>query len=181
MAPPLSSIHANDFSPVADFLNHGDYHPRLLDAGTGRARLDGASVLTSEEKHLETLQCGIVFAIAHQVDLPRLQALAFSKMKFLNPYSPLEFLVFAHLSFGKGYAEADDFVVHHLVEHFWNLLDTEKEKFVDLVQGNDELASRVFLEKGFSLAPEKDQRDGDDVGNQVIKDMESGKSAEKPK
>lgn len=181
MAPPLSSIHANDFSPVADFLNHGDYCPRLLDAGTGHARLDGASFFSSEEKHLETLQCGIVFSIAHKMDLPRLQALAFSKMKFLESYSPFEFLVFAHLSFGKGCAEADDFVVHYLAEHFWNLLNVEKKKFVDLVQGNNELASRVFLEKGFSLASEQDRRDGDVNEKQVIKDMESEQSAEQPK
>ncbi|KAL9609870.1 MAG: hypothetical protein Q9167_005388 [Letrouitia subvulpina] len=161
MAPPLSSIHADDFFTVADFLNHGDYHPRLLDVGTSRTRLDGSSAFSPEEKHLETLNCGIVFTIAHQVDLPRLQALAFSKIKFLKPYSPFEFLVFADLAFGKGCAEADDFIVHYLAEHFWDLVDAEKEKFVNLVHGNNDLESRVFLEKRSSLAPEKDQGDGD--------------------
>ncbi|KAL8739810.1 MAG: hypothetical protein Q9190_007425, partial [Brigantiaea leucoxantha] len=86
MAPALSSVHSDDFLPVADYLNHGEYHPRLLldnaDVDTNHPHphphphLEGITSTSTSESNAEILKCAIVFVLAQQMELPQLQQLA---------------------------------------------------------------------------------------------------------
>lgn len=115
MSPFLSSINAGDFRAVAQFLEHGEYYPRLCGAGTEYAYLDG--LRNHEDGMEEIVKCGIVYVLAQKLGMPQLQALAFSKFKALQPHPAYQFLVVTGLLFGSGSAcegQMYDFAVDYL-------------------------------------------------------------------
>lgn len=105
MSPRLSAISADDFRPVAEFIESSEYHPYMIDAGTDRACLAG--VLSMRDKKAEVLKCGIIYMLAYQFNMPRLQALVISKLKTLQPFPAEELIAMTELAFGSGLGEED--------------------------------------------------------------------------
>ncbi len=116
MAPWLLAISAGDFRPVAEFVESGEYHPYLIDAGTDRAHLAGVSKM--EGKKMEVLKCGVIYTLARQFKMPRLQTLVISKLKSLQPFPAEELIAMSELAFGSDLGEEDGLdrlVVNYIV------------------------------------------------------------------
>lgn len=114
MSPLLSRIDPDDFQSVADYLALSEYSPFIVDAGTDHAYLD--ELAGDAESREEIIRCGILFKIAQQLELPRLQALTLSKFKALQPYPAYEFLVVCGTAFESGLAgdaRLDDFLIQY--------------------------------------------------------------------
>ncbi|KAK5015330.1 hypothetical protein BJ546DRAFT_1070412 [Cryomyces antarcticus] len=145
--PTLSAIEPELFEPVADWLNHGEYHPFLVDDGTPFAQLQGLA--SRVHKADEVLRCGLTFAIAGQVELAELQDLAVRKLRALHPYAPLQILQAAHVVFKApcGPHRADvamrSLLEDHLVDAFYDLMKDEPANLHMVMTEHAALAERV--------------------------------------
>ncbi|KAK5147957.1 hypothetical protein LTR04_000731, partial [Oleoguttula sp. CCFEE 6159] len=145
--PTLSAIEPELFEPVADWLNHGEYHPFLVDDGTPFAQLQGLA--SRLQKADEVLRCGLTFAIAGQVELAELQDLAVRKLRALHPYAPLQILQAAHVVFkapcGPHRADAAmrTLLEDHLVDAFYDLMKDEPANLHMVMTEHAALAERV--------------------------------------
>lgn len=81
MSPYLSSLGRERFEPIGSFLARSEYSPRLIDKGTGHARLEGK--FTSDSITAEVERCGTIAKIAKKLEIDSLQELAVSKLKAL--------------------------------------------------------------------------------------------------
>ncbi|KAI4223556.1 MAG: hypothetical protein L6R36_005325 [Xanthoria steineri] len=145
MSPRLSAISADDFRPVAEFIESGEYHPYMIDAGTDRACLAG--VLSMRDKKAEVLKCGIIYMLAYQFNMPRLQALVISKLKTLQPFPAEELIAMTELAFGSGLGEEDGLdkvVISYIVEHYFDLATEATPTFNQLLASNSDLRNQVF-------------------------------------
>lgn len=115
MSPLLSRIDAVDFRSVAEYLASGEYLPFIIDANTDYAYLDGLS--GDEEGKEEIIRCGVMFKVAQRLELPKLQALALSKVKALQPYPAYEFLMVVGTTYAAG-LEGDERLDKFLVQYF---------------------------------------------------------------
>ncbi len=157
MSPVLSSLSARDFKPIAQYVDHKEYYPNLLDENTNHARLE--DVYEYGQRTQEVLRCGIIYSVAHQVELPGLQSLAFRKLKCLQPYSPMEFLSVIGLIFRDGITEVEGlrrFVVQHLAEHFDELMTKETQRMLEFIKEHAGLARDMFRELGELPSPTLD-------------------------
>lgn len=149
MSPVLSHISPEDFTPIAEYLDHGEFRPNLLDDGTRWARLENVS---SKAKRAEELALsGIRYCHAQQLELSALQRLIFRKVKALGYYPPFELLSAVHLIYREGPPddkEMHEFFVDRLARHFYELLLEDVARFVELLQGHSELARCVFERLG---------------------------------
>ena len=102
MLPDMSMTSVGDFEAVAQFLEHGEYHPRMFNVGKDYAYLDGLQ--TYQDGVEEIIKCGVVYVLAQKFAMPQLQALAFSKFKALQPHPVHHFLVVTGLLFGSDSA-----------------------------------------------------------------------------
>ena len=120
--PWLSAISGDDFRPVAEFVESGKYHPYIIDAGTDRAHLAGVSKV--QDQKLEVLRCGVVYTLARQFNMPKLQSLVISKLKTLEPYPADELIAITELAFGTGLDGEDGLdklVVDYIVVSYQSL------------------------------------------------------------
>ena len=143
MSPMLSSIDANDFQPVGEYIDRREYHPNILDDGTVHVRLEGD--LSPEMLRFQVVRCGTIYQTATMLEMPGLQHLAFQKLKALSPhYRPLEILTVTELLFGIGGQQICQHLTQHVADHFWNLVLTETEKTAEVMGANEGLAKGVF-------------------------------------
>ena len=143
MSPMLSSIDANDFQPIGEYIGRREYHPNILDDGTVHVRLQGD--LTPEMLRHQVVRCGTIYRIAQMLEMPGLQDLAFRKLKALAPqYQPLEILTVIELLFEIGDLEIRQYLMKHVADHYWNFVLAETEKMVKVMSGNEKLARGVF-------------------------------------
>ncbi|KAI4272459.1 MAG: hypothetical protein L6R38_006594 [Xanthoria sp. 2 TBL-2021] len=144
-SPWLSAISADDFRPVAEFVESGEYHPYIIDAGTDGAHLAGVSNML--DKKTEVLKCGVVYTLAHQFNMPKLQALVISKLKTLQPYPAEELIAMTELAFGLGLGEEkglDKLVVSYIVDHYFDLSAKATSLFNKLLTADGDLRNQVF-------------------------------------
>ena len=139
----LSSIDANDFQPIGEYIDRREYHPNILDDGTVHVRLEGD--LTPEMLRYQIVRCGTVYQIAKMLEMPGLQDLAFRKLKALAPhYRPLEVLTVIESLFEICGAEMRRYLVEQVAGSYWSFVLAETEKVVEVMSGNEELARGVF-------------------------------------
>ena len=161
MSPLLSSLSAHDFTPVAEYLDHGEYYPKLLNKNSHNVRLEDIELEHEKDVHGnhqhvgEVTRCGKIYAMAQQLQLPGLRSLAFWKLKALGPYPAKEFLsVVLAVGFSPqiGMAEEIDglraFVVSYLAEHFYELVREETEMMLATMECNAGLTMEVFRKLG---------------------------------
>ena len=143
MSPMLSSLAANDFKPIGEYIDRGEYRPNILDDGTVHVRLEGD--LNPEMLRVEVVRCGIIYQIAEILEMPGLQDLAFRKLKALQPYhQPLEILTVIELLYDIGSPELRQYLTQHVADGFWNLVRAEHGKMEEVMRANEELARGVF-------------------------------------
>ncbi|KAL8728380.1 MAG: hypothetical protein Q9166_005424 [cf. Caloplaca sp. 2 TL-2023] len=144
MAPWLSEASGPDFRPVAEFLNSGEYHPYILDAGTDQARVAG--VTSDKEKREEMLKCGMIHMLALKFDLPELQALVLRKLKAMQPFPATQFIQMVDYAFGSGLVKdsLDKFVIDYIADHYFDLSNAGTERFTRLLKNKDALRNEVF-------------------------------------
>ncbi|KAL8674170.1 MAG: hypothetical protein Q9168_001421 [Polycauliona sp. 1 TL-2023] len=144
-SPSLSAISAEDFRPVAEFVDSGEYHPYIIDAGTERAHLNGISNV--QDKKTEVLKCGVVYTLARQFNLPKLQTLVISKLRTLKPYPAEELITMTKLAFGSGLGEGDrldKLLVTYIADHYFDISAEATGLFNKLLKDNLDLKSQVF-------------------------------------
>lgn len=142
MSPMLSSIDANDFRPVGEYIDRREYHPNILDDGTVHVRLEGD--LSPENVRQEVLRCCTIYQLAQMLEMPGLQHLVFRKLKALARTPMKEMLVVIESLFQVGSLEVREFLTRHVAEHCWDLVLAETERMVEVMSANGELAKGVF-------------------------------------
>ena len=150
MSPLLLGMDPLDFKPIAEYLDHSEYRPNLLDEYTDYARLE--NIETEEERSLIVVQCGILYGLARQIQLPGLQDLVFRKLKALASYPVLELLQITNLMYrgGPPAREVQEFLVNYIAEHFYTIWESESERLLETMRGNSNLALRVYQRLGSS-------------------------------
>lgn len=143
MSPMLSSLDANDFQPVGEYIDRREYQPNILDEGTIHVRLEG--YLDPEMLRHEIVRCGTIYLVAQKLEMPGLQDLAFRKLKALaSHYQALEILTVIELLFQIGSPEVRQYLTQHVADHYWNLILAETERMVETMRANVDLAKAVF-------------------------------------
>ena len=143
MSPLLSSLDADDFQPIGEFIDRREYHPNILDDGTVHVRLEGD--LSPEMLRHQVARCGTVYRVAQMLEMPGLQDLAARKLKALAPHhQALEILTVIDLVFATGGPEMRGYLTRHVADHFWNLVVAETERMVEVMSANRALAEGVF-------------------------------------
>ena len=143
MSPMLSSLDANDFRPIGEYIDRREYHPNILDDGTVHVRLEGD--LSPEVLRHEIVRNGTIYQIAQMLEMPGLQELAFRKLKALAPhYQALEILTVIEALFEIGSPEIRQYLTHYVADNYWKLVLAETERMVEVMSANEGLAKGVF-------------------------------------
>ena len=143
MSPTLSSLDANDFQPVGEYIDRREYHPNILDDGTAHVRLEGD--LDPDTLRHEVVRCGTVYQVALLLEMPGLQDLAFRKLKALAPHQhPREILTVIELLFDGCGVEVRRYLIEHVAEHYYALVLAETEKLVQVMRAYEGLAKGVY-------------------------------------
>lgn len=164
MSPLLSSISPEDFRTIAEYLDHGEYRPNLLDDGTTWARLENISTdaQRAEELHLS----GLRYCHAQQLELSDLQLLIFRKVRALGHYPAFELLSTVNMVYREGppdNEEMREFFVGHLATHFYELMLEDMARFVEILQGHPELARCIFERLGMGGEVKEETKMEEDV------------------
>lgn len=143
MSPMLSSIGANDFQPVGEYIDRREYHPNILDDGTVHVRLEGD--LGPDLLRAQVVRCATVYQVAKLLDMPGLEDLAFRKLQALAPHhGPLEMLTVTERLFAIGSVDVRRYLTEHVAHHFWSLVLVETEKMAEVMGADADLAKGVF-------------------------------------
>ena len=143
MSPMLSSLDADDFRPIGEYIDRREYYPNILDDHTAHVRLEGD--LLPEVLRQQVVRCATIYQVAQMLEMPGLQDLAFRKLKALTPhYQALEILTVVELLFDMGSPEVCQYLTQHVADHYYNLMLAETERAVKVMTANAELASGVF-------------------------------------
>lgn len=184
MSPMLSALDADDFRPIGEYIDRGEYHPNILDENTAHVRLEGD--LTPEMLRHQVVRCGTVYHVAHMLEMPGLEDLTFRKLKGLTPhYQALEMLTVTELLFGTGSPEVRQYLTQHVADHFWKLVLAETAKMAEVMGANEELArgvhgklsGRELLEDEVKAETVKEEAQEDGKGGTKTE----GEVGEKPK
>lgn len=147
MSPMLSSLDANDFQPIGEYIDRREYRPNILDDGTVHVRLEGD--LNPEVLRYQVVRCGTIYQVALVLEMPGLQDLAFRKLKALAPhYQALEILIVIESIFEIGTPEIRQYLTQHVADNFWNLVRAETERMIEVMSANEDLAKGVFGKLG---------------------------------
>ncbi|MCJ1385629.1 hypothetical protein MMC17_008752 [Xylographa soralifera] len=148
MSPVLADLLPDDFESVAEYLDHGEYKPNLLNEGSDYARLENVED-NPDQKFEAILQCGQLYTTSGRLELPGLQDLVIRKFKTLRPYAAEDFLLITKLFYCFG-QPADrglhDFIVNYAAEHFYKLWDKASKTFKELLEFHTSLARDIFRE-----------------------------------
>ena len=179
MSPMLSSLNANDFQPIGEYIDRREYRPNILDDGTVHVRLEGD--LNPEMLRYQVVRCGTIYQVALMLEMPGLQDLAFRKLKALAPhYQALEILIVIESIFEIGTPQIRQYsLTQHVADHFWNLVHAETERMIEVMSANEDLAKGVYRKLGGQHGKIKMEEGVKKEGEeQVLADMKGGGKAE---
>ena len=143
MSPKLSSLDAENFRPIGEYIERREYHPNILDDHTPHVRLEGD--LIPEMLRHEVVRCGTIYQVAQMLEMPGLQDLVFRKLKALTPhYQALEMLTVIELLFDIGSPEIRQYLTQHVADRYWDLVLAETVKTAEVMIANTELMRGVF-------------------------------------
>lgn len=145
MSPMLSSLDPGDFFPIGQYLERGEYDPNILDEGTDWVRLERD--LTDYQGGQEIIRCGTIYSTAQMLELPRLQDLAFRKLKALSKRAilqPFAILCVIELVFASGREDLRQYLVRYFADNYWEIVLGETVKAAEVMRGDEELAKGVF-------------------------------------
>ena len=171
MSPILSQLNKDDFLPVGQYLERGEYDPNILDEGTEWVRL--VTEVSGPDAAEEVMRCATIYDIARMLELPGLQDLAFRKLKALAkkaPHQPSAILCAADIVFKIAQPNMRQYLVEYLAKHFWSLIMDESRDLAQLMQGNDELRKKVCGLLAGRLEPEVKAEAEEKIKNEDKKD-----------
>ena len=149
MNPKLSDINVNEFSCVAEYLDHFEFKPNLLDEGTNFSRLENIS--SRQQRSDAIVQCGVLYNLAEKLELAGLQNLCLRKLKALGPLPPQELLLVVRLVFFSGPLKeepAQDYLVDYLADHYYGIWKAESKGLLAVLMEYPELAKAVHKRLG---------------------------------
>ena len=143
MSPLLSSLDAEDFQPVGEYIDRREYHPNILDDGTAHVRLEGD--LSPEALRREVVRCGTVYQLAIILDISGLQDLAFRKLKALAPHhQALEILTVVETLFEFASPDIRQYLTQHVAEQYWTIVLEETKTMVEVMRSHEDFGKGVF-------------------------------------
>ena len=143
MSPMLSSLEADIFKPISEYLDRREYYPNILDDGTVHVRFEGD--LNPETLHDQIVRCGTIYQVAKTLEMPGLQDLAFRKLKALEShFEAPEILTVVELLFDIGSPGIRQYLTQHVASHYYSLVLAETEKTVEIMRTNEDLAKGVY-------------------------------------
>lgn len=145
MSPFLSGLKKDEFHPVGEYLERGEYNPNILDEGTEYVRL--AIEMTEAERGEEAVRSATIDSIAQLLELPGLQDLAFRKLKALatwDPHQAFAILCVVESNFEKAADDLRQYLVQYLADHYWELVLAETVKMAEVMRGIMSLEKGVF-------------------------------------
>ncbi|KAL9127767.1 MAG: hypothetical protein Q9217_003425 [Psora testacea] len=146
MSPLLSSLDADAFLPIAEYLGHREYSPKLLDDGTERTRLEVDVI--PEERGQEIVRSERIYSLARILEIGSLQDLAFRKLKVLasldDSFPLLAILTVVEHVFADAKGDLRQYLIHFLADTYWPLMVAETAKMAELLQASKDLAKGVF-------------------------------------
>ena len=147
-----SDITAKEFFPLADYLDKGDFEPRLINKGNLLLRLDG--VFLPKERDSAAIAVSKVFLNAAKLWYETLQQLCVDKLKALYPLSldalltVLMIVSRADTHGSEAGEELKDWLTDHIAEFFWSLVEGKGPTFKRLMYENPETRRRVLEKLG---------------------------------
>ncbi|KAJ9649663.1 hypothetical protein H2199_000442 [Coniosporium tulheliwenetii] len=159
--PLYSAFTVARFHPIAEFLTHGDFSPKLLDDDDPKPRLDGVESITQKADAL--LDCGRAFNVAREVQLPEMMQLVVRKICVLRPWPAAEVLMVTNFVFHEPPTglDADDdlrkLLCNHIAKDFWDINSTQAKNLRMMLTRYPELEENVLsarLEKLRSSTPD---------------------------
>jgi hypothetical protein len=145
MSPLLSTLKEDEFLPVSQYLERGEYDPNILDEGTDYVRLE--TELTEAKRGGEAVRCATIYSIAQVLELPGLQDLAIRKLKALatrEPHHPFAILCVVESIFDQADKDLRQYLVQYLADHYWDLVLAETVKMAEVMRGIGDLEKSVF-------------------------------------
>lgn len=145
MAPVLSQMNKNDFFPVGQYLERGEYDPNILDEGTDWVRL--VTNVSGQDAGDEVIRCATIYDIAGKLEIAGLRDLAFRKLKALaknEPHQSSAILSAVDIVFKHAEPDMRQYLVEYLAEQFYDLITEEHILLVGVMKGNDYLRRNVF-------------------------------------
>ena len=147
MSPLLSSLDADVFQPIAEFLDRREYRPNILDEGTEWVRLEAD--FTPRERGQEIVRSGVVYDLARMLEIRDLQDLAFRKLKVLGGVAesvpPLAILSVIEQVFESANDDLRQYLIRFTADEYWPLIMAETEKMAEIMQTNANFAKSVFI------------------------------------
>lgn len=145
-----TTITPKDFITIAEFLQNGDFCPRLIETPGGQ-RLDG--VVLQEEKHEAAGMVARTYAKASNIEFEHLQSLCVDKLKALHPYTPTTLMSVVGL-LSKRQRNEDDaeselmrWIVDLLAESFWGVVGSDAHITLEGVMRGDADLRQMVVEK----------------------------------
>lgn len=174
MNPRLSDVIVNEFSCVAEYLDHLEFKPNLLDEGTSFERLENIS---SQQQRSDTIvQCGVLYNLAEKLELAGFQNLCFRKLKALGTLPPQELLLVVRLVFITGVLKkepAQDYLIGYIADHYYRIWKAESKGLLAVLMEYPELAKAVHKRlAGISDLKEDDLTDFKEKFEEKFEDLE---------
>ncbi|KAF2487871.1 hypothetical protein BDY17DRAFT_320384 [Neohortaea acidophila] len=143
-------ITPKDFITIAEFLQDGDFCPRLIET-PGEQRLDG--VVLQEEKHEAAGMVARTYARASNIQFEHLQSLCVDKLKAVHPYTPTALMSVVGLlskrqrNDNDAESELMRWMVDLLTENFWAVVRSDANITLERVMRGDPGLRQMVVEK----------------------------------
>ena len=136
------NINPRDFMPIADYLQYGEFTPRLVGSKSS-PRLE--RVLLPEERDIAATNIAKIYLTGSKVQLAALQSLCVEKLKVLSPLNPKTLLIALMIvtkAAQYGCAEekeVQEWLVDNVQQQFWTLVEREGATLARLMRTIPEL------------------------------------------
>ena len=140
-------ITREDFESIGEYLQKKDFGPRIVESDTHQ-RLEG--VVLPEEKDEAAVKIAKTYRTASKIQFGDLQGLCVLKLKALYPLSPQYLLIVALIitRAERWGCDAEDeileWLVSHVAERFWRLVEYEHLNLKKVMLENEMLRQGVF-------------------------------------
>lgn len=146
MSPFLLNLAPEDFAPVAEYIEHDDYQPHLLDDGTDYAHIKKA--LSAGERGEEVARCASIYNTAQRLEVSGLQELVYRKLKVLalsgETFPSLAMLIVVQDIFNTSKRHLRQFLIEFMADRFTDIMVSESKRLATVMEGNPQLAHAIY-------------------------------------
>lgn len=150
----MQNISAKEFDQVWNYMDKGDFAPRLIQTKFGGHGLEG--IVLQEEKDAAATKIAKVYVTAAKIQHGNLQQFCAGKLRALYSLSSHALLTVLmifikaeeSLSAATMESEGREWLVDRVVENFWKLVKHENLSFTRLMNKESEIAYAVLARLG---------------------------------